>query len=160
MALIQGGKGDVVSALARESLTLDPDGLIVSPALPLKDDPSGKRVKVRVTALEDYIYTGNDVAIYSRRDLADLPAIFPVLPRCHPEPTLYEMLERFSLGLGILFSEGDLEDAPIVYREDGLFDVQLVAKDLSYSWCGSVLFTFRNLPPISFGVLNDNLSWS
>lgn len=160
MALIQGSTVDLVSALNRETpVALDHAGLYFSPVVPIDSDPLGKRVKVRLTALENYVYKGNDVLEYNRRDLADLPGIFPVLPRCIPRETLYQMLDELRDGTSITFTEDDLDDAPVVAREDGMFEVQLTAKAGSYAWYGSVVLVFRYLPHISLAVINNNLSW-
>lgn len=161
MALIQGSKLDLVSALNRETpVALDYAGLIFSPVVPLQSDPSGKLVKVRLSALDTYVHKGTDTFEYSRRNLADLPGIFPVLPRCIPGSTLYAMLTALADGTSVLFTTDDVEDAPVVAREDGNYQVQLTAKPGSYAWCGSGLLVFRNLPHISLAVVSNNLSWS
>lgn len=161
MALIQGSKVDLVSALNRETpVALDYAGLVFSPVVPLQSDPSGKLVKVRLSTLPTYTYKGNDVLEYSRRNLADLPGIFPVLPRCVPGATLYAMLTALADGTSILFTTDDLEDAPVVTRQDGNYQVQLTAKAGSYAWYGTGLLIFRNLPHISLAVVDNNLSWS
>ncbi|MNP76427.1 hypothetical protein D3C76_1736610 [compost metagenome] len=76
-----------------------------------------------------------------------------------PQATLYAQLTQLR-DAGLLLTTNDVEDAPVVARGDGTFEVQLIAKPASIAWYGSVLFVFQNLPPITLAIKDYNLTWS
>jgi len=156
MALVQDAKVDLVSALNREAATALADtGLTFSQVQP----GEGDLAKIRLTAKSDYTFRGTRVVQYHRRNLADLVTMFPVYPRMQPLATLYAMLTSIR-DAGVRFTTDDLEDAPVVTRQDGMFEIQLTAKAGSIAWYGSAKFIFQNLPPISLAYKENNLTWS
>lgn len=156
MALVQDSKADLVLALNREGATaLSETGLLFSRVSPT----DGDKVKIRLTAKSDYEFRGTKVIEYHRRDLATLPGKFPVYPRMEPKATLYEMLTSLR-DSGVMFTTDDLEDAPVVTRGDGDFEVLLVAKPGSLAWHGTGTLIFKNLPHISLAIKDFNLNWS
>lgn len=156
MALVEDAKADLISALNREAATaLDGTGLTFSQVLP----GTGNLAKIRLTAKADYTYRGTRVVEYHRRNLADLLGKFPVYPRMQPQATLYALLTSIR-DAGVRFTTDDLEDAPVITREDGMFEVQLTAKPGSIGWYGTGTFIFQNLPPISLAYKEFNLTWS
>lgn len=156
MALIQDSKADFVLALNREGATaLSETGLVFSPVAPM----AGDKAKVRVTANADYTFRGTKVIEYQRRDLALLPGKFPVYPRMEPKSTLHALLPGLR-DAGVLFTTADLDDAPVITREDGLYEVQLTAKSGSLAWFGTGKLVFQNLPHISLAIKDFNLTWS
>lgn len=156
MALVQDAKVDLVSALNREAATALADtGLQFSQVQP----GAGDLAKIRLTAKADYDFRSTRVVQYHRRNLADLLGKFRVYPRMQPQATLYALLTSIR-DAGVRFTTDDLEDALVVTRQDGMFEVQLTAKPGSIGWYGTGTFIFQNLPPISLAYKEFNLTWS
>lgn len=159
MALIEGSKRDIWVNLNRETLVTIPFEDLVFSAV-AKDEGEVDRTLLRLTASNDHPYRGTYVLKYRRLRLDTLPRLLVKPPRLTPRNDLYELLPYLKHALGILFSEEDVENAPIIEEEgDDNYSVVIKAKPTSHGWVGECKLHFKDLPPLAIPVHTTDLDW-
>lgn len=158
MTLHRETKINLIEGINEETqVPLSVDGLIFS-RFEQVDANDPLRLRMRITAKEEYQYRGTEVVTFRRLNLADLDFLLIQPPRLDPRSNLYNLLPQLKTILGIHLTEDDVEDA-LVYEDQGGFSVTLKAKPNTMGWYGETTLRFLDLPPISIPITETTIRW-
>ncbi len=147
MALRDTFNKDFTEELNRFSLvTLDFSGLYFSLFKP--DDETGVTGRIRITALDTYVYRGTYVVPYTKLDFSTFVSRLPRSPQLPFRSTTHEMLPFLLEQVGLRLTEEEVTDLPVIDNGDDTFTVTLEATDMSKGWSGRVDLICHYLPHI------------
>lgn len=158
MTLNRHVKENLTEAISQEAdVPLNFSGLFFSRFEEVSEG-NPERLRIRITAKDDYQYRGTEVITFRRLDLSDLDYLLLERPRMDPRSTLYNLLPQIRTILGINLTEDDVED-DLVYAEQGGFRVDIKAKPNMMGWTGETILRFLDLPPISIPIFETEIRW-
>lgn len=158
MALRDTFNKDFTEELNRFSLaTLDFSGLYFSLFKP--DDETGITGRIRITALDTYLYRGTYVIPYTKLDIGVFASRLPRSPQIPYRATTYQQLPVLLEHVGIQLTENDVADLPVIDNGDDTFTVTLTTLETSKGWTGSVDLICHYLPHIQRVSKYTTIDW-